>query len=99
MEPIDIPDVLIPPHFKRFTIGEPPLQEGDPKPVQIIKPMNAVDEHKRCIALIWIPPSELEILQEQGGLFWLQIWGEHLPPFSVDVVEGVEVEGADTKTD
>lgn len=90
MEPIDIPDVLIPPHFKKFTIGEEPLQEGDPKPIQIIKPMNVPDIHKRNIALIWITPSELDELNQNGGLFWLQIWGEHLPPFSVDVVEGVE---------
>lgn len=92
MEPIDIPDVLIPQHYKKFTIGEPPRDEYDAKPVQVIKPMNVRDIDRKNICLIWISPSELDELNQNGGLFWLQIWGEHLPPFSVDVVEGVEAE-------
>lgn len=93
MEPIDIPEVLIPLHFKKFTIG-PPLGDTstEVKPVQVIRPVNVDDLHARNVVLIWVPPSELEILQENGGLFWLQIYGRHLPPFSVDIVEGVEPE-------
>lgn len=90
MKPISIPDELVPQHWKRFTIGAPVGEEENISPVEAIVPMNG---HRRYAMLIEIDESDRMALAHNGGLFWLQIYSGSLPPFSVNVVEDVRVEG------
>lgn len=92
MKPIPIPDALIPPHYRRLTIGAPIGEENDIRPVEALIPANVGLEGRKYVMLIQIEEEDREHLEKSGGLFWLQILGTQLSPFSVDVVTGVEVE-------
>jgi hypothetical protein len=87
MKPIPIPDNLIPEGYYRATVGAPKGQEQTVMPVEVIRPNpKEIASYPKNVLLIEVTKDDLERLQTNGGLMWLQFIGTTFNPFSLDVV-------------
>lgn len=88
MEPVPIPNETVPLHYRRHNF-ETPTGGGGPYVLETVAPANLppTSPDFRHGILIQCSDSDLEKLQENGGLIWLELYGRFLPQFSIDVLE------------
>lgn len=86
MKPVDVPDRMIPPGYRRQLLSIPENKGYEAIDLPCIVPDQESGFDPKTVIFIQVDENEMKELQMNGGLIMLQILGPFMPQFSIDPV-------------